>query len=168
MVAQALAAISLGLLGLAGAVKLIDPEPTSGALSVAGLPSGIAIARLLGLTELAAAVIGLGIGGIWSLPAGLLSLGFVGFTIMALRTESPIQSCGCFGREDTPPTWLHVSYNAAAVGALLYLVVTGDSAVTWGAETLDLILYVSFAAIGVYTSYLLLTTLPRTLAVAHR
>jgi hypothetical protein len=167
VVAQAFAAISLGLLGVAGAAKLVDPDPTSGALREAGLPAGKASARLLGAGEAFAAVMALTFGGLVVAPASILYLGFGAFTLWAVRGSRPIQSCGCFGREDTPPSWLHVAYNATAVVALAYLAVTGRPSIPWTLPATELVGYAFFALTGVFASYLLLSSLPQTLSVAR-
>src|SRR5690606_35555046 len=40
-------------------------------------------------------------------------LAFAGFVIRALRSGTPISTCGCFGRPDTPPSPAHVALNLA-------------------------------------------------------
>lgn len=167
VVAQASAAITLGLLGLAGVAKLLDPEPTRGALQAAGMPRSRAFALVLGLLELLAAITGLAIGGASTYLGAALYIGFTWFTLSGLLHRRPIQSCGCFGRDDTPPTWIHVAYNAVAVGALGWVAATGGSAIPWNSPTLELTLYLSLAAAGVFASYLLLSLLPRTLETAR-
>ena len=114
MVASAFSTIALLLLAASGVSKAIDPDPTRGALQAAGLPSSAPVARLLGIFEVLAAAAALTMGGWWVAPAALLYLGFTGFTLAAVRHQIPVQSCGCFGREDTPPAVVHVVYNAIA------------------------------------------------------
>ena len=143
---------------------MVDPEPTSGALRAAGLPSSRPLARLLGAFEVCAAVIGLAIGGAATYPAAVLYLGFTAFTLSGVLNRRPIQSCGCFGRDDTPHSWLHVTYNFLAVLVLGWVAATGGSAIPWDNQLLELIGYVGFAGVGVFASYLILTALPQTLA----
>ena len=166
VVAQAVATIALGLLGASGLTKVVDPEPTSGALSAARLPSSSNAARALGLVEVVVAVVGLAVGGLTLLVAALLYLGFAIFTLSALRRRIPIQSCGCFGRDDTPPTWTHVVYNVIASGALAWSFFLGRLPIDWALPPIELVLWIGFAAIGVFASYLLLSRLPQTLALA--
>ncbi|HVR77971.1 MAG TPA: MauE/DoxX family redox-associated membrane protein [Acidimicrobiia bacterium] len=167
MVAQAVATIALGVLGASGIVKLIDPDPTTGAMSTVGLPASNTLSRLLGIVEIVVAVIALAAGGLAVIAAAGLYAAFAVFTVAALRLELPIQSCGCFGRDDTPPTILHVAYNSGAAAALFTLPVLGLAPIEWGLAPLELALFVGFAAVGVYASYLLLATLPQLLGLAR-
>jgi len=166
MAAQVVAVIALGLLGSGGVAKVVDPDPTSGALEAARLPSSRLLSRLLGTAEIVAAAVGLSVGGTMALPAVLLYVGFTVFTLTAVRRALPIQSCGCFGRVDTPPSWIHVGYNGVATLALAMLVVNQESPIPWAAPPSEFLFYVAFAALGVYLSYLLLTRLPQTLSLA--
>jgi len=167
VVAQAVAAIALGLLGASGVVKLIDPDPTTGAMGTAGLPSSNTISRLLGIIEAVVAVTALAAVGAAVFVAAILYTAFAVFTTSALLRALPIQSCGCFGREDTPPTVFHVTYNLASALALTALPIMGIDPIVWTLAPLELFLYLGFAAIGVCASYLLLTALPKLLEVAR-
>lgn len=122
---------------------------------------------LLGVLEVVAAIAGLAIGATTTYVAALLYLGFTWFTLSGLLNKRPIQSCGCFGRADTPPTWIHVAYNLLAVVALGWVGATGGDTIPWNSPILELSLYLSLAAIGVFASYLLLSLLPRTLKAAR-
>lgn len=148
----------------------MDPEPTRGALKATGLPSATAVAMTLGVWEIAAGAIALVFGGV--IGGGMLALtylGFAGFVGFALARNLPIQSCGCFGRDDTPPTWLHVAVNltAATAGTWIAVTGTGDLLSTLGQQPLAGIPYVGFVGIGVYALYLLLAELPQTLSLAR-
>ncbi|HVR78330.1 MAG TPA: MauE/DoxX family redox-associated membrane protein [Acidimicrobiia bacterium] len=163
VVAQAVSALSLVLLAASGVFKVLDPDPTKGALAAARLPSSRFVARCLGLFEGIAAVVGLAVGGRWLAFAALLYLGFSVFTVVAVSRRLPIQSCGCFGREDTPPTVLHVIFNGFAATALWYLVAVNGLAAPWSGSNTELALFLVFAVLGAYLAYLLLSQLPRTL-----
>lgn len=168
MVAQAVATIALGLLGASGIAKLIDPDPTTGAMTAARLPSSNFLTRLLGSIEVTVAVAALVFGGRVPVAVGAcMYVGFAVFTLAALGKRIPIQSCGCFGREDTPPTAIHVAFNAISALGLAALVVGGLDPIPWTLPMTELILYLGFAAIGVYASYLLMTRLPRLLVLAR-
>ena len=114
------------LLVATGLAKFRRPEYTSGALSALGLPSGQFIVRALGLTEIA---VGLGVlaglGPIPVLAQTLLYLSFLAWIGYAFAREAPLETCGCLGREDTPPYWGHLAVNVLGVvvslGALLTL-----------------------------------------------
>ena len=162
MLAQALGTSALGLLGTSGVAKLIDPDPTTGAMSAARLPSSTLLSRLLGVLEVVLAVSGLAVGGRLPLAAAtLLYLAFALFTFGARVKRLPLQSCGCFGRDDTPPTAIHVAYNVVAMLGLGYLSIAGLAPIEWNSPLIALGIYLVFAGIGVYASYLLLATLPR-------
>jgi hypothetical protein len=163
VVAQAVSALSLVLLAASGVSKVLDPDPTRGALAAARLPSSRWIARGLGLSEVVAAAVGLALGGPWLALAALLYLGFSAFTLIAVSRRLPIQSCGCFGREDTPPTVLHVIFNGFAATALWYLVAVNGQSAPWSGSNTELALFFVFAVVGAYLAYLLLSQLPRTL-----
>lgn len=162
----ALSAISLVLLGASGIVKIFDPAPTSGALEAARLPSSDAISRFIGIAEVGAAILALTRGGVALLAAAVLYAAFTVFTLAAIRRRIPLQSCGCFGREDTPPTAIHVSYNAVATIALTWLAISGTTPVPWDSTPLQLVLFLSFAGLGAIASYLLLARLPPALKIS--
>lgn len=167
MVAQAVATIALGLLGASGVVKLIDPDPTTGAMSTANLPSSHTLSRTLGIVEIATAVMALAMGGVALFVGVGLYVAFAVFTAMALYKRLPIQSCGCFGRDDTPPTRLHLGYNVVAFVALLAVATLGVVPIDWGLRPVELALYLGFATVGVFASYLLMTRLPQLLQLAR-
>jgi hypothetical protein len=102
------------LLALAGAQKLLDPTMTVGALRALGLPASPGGVRVGSAVELALGVAAVAVGGAalwWAVAASYLAFG--GFVVAALRKGTMIGSCGCFGREDTPPHPSHVVLNAA-------------------------------------------------------
>jgi uncharacterized membrane protein YphA (DoxX/SURF4 family) len=166
VIAQAFAAIALGLRAVAGIAKLTDPDPTSGALEAARLPAGRSLARAIGIIEVLSATLGLAIGGLTVLPAAVLYLGFTLFTLSSVLNRRPIQSCGCFGRDDTPPSSVHVVYNSVATLLLGYVVIADIPVIRWSASSFELLAYLGYAAIGAYASYLLLSVMPQTLKVA--
>ena len=160
MLGQAVAAITLMLLGASGIAKVVDPDPTVGALRAAGLPSSRLLSRTLGVAEMIAAILGLGGGAGALIPAVFLYAGFTLFTLAAIRGQIPVQSCGCFGREDTPPSLIHVIYNAVATLSLGWVAVTDPTPVLANASVAQTVLFVVFALVGAYASYLLLARLP--------
>lgn len=102
------------LLAFAGAAKAVDPVMTVGGLRALGLPSsrtwvrvGAAAELLVGLLAAAA-----GWAWVWWLVAASY-LAFAAFVVAALRAGTMLGSCGCFGREDTPPHPLHVVIDVA-------------------------------------------------------
>ena len=163
MLFAAVSAIALGLLGAAGIAKVVDPAPQR---SASHLPSNASVVRLLGAVEVAASILGLLLGGPWVIAAAVLYLGFLVFSWLALRNVVPVQSCGCFGQEDTPPSWFHVVFNLIALIALVVVGVTNGSPIPWNAPLVETSVYLGFAAVRTFLSYLLLTRLPQTLTVS--
>ena len=158
-----MSAISLLLLAASGVSKTLDPDPTTGAMRSAGLPGSRGVSRFLGMAEVAAAGAGIAVGGVWVGAAALLYLGFLVFTVAAVRRRLPIQSCGCFGREDTPPTMAHVVFNAVAAVMLSVTALMSESPVPWSEPPAELVLYLLFAMLGAFLAYLVMAQLPRTL-----
>ena len=163
---EAAAAVALALLAVAGMAKVVEPQYTSGALRATGLPSGIWIVRALGIAESMAGMAGLVFGGPLAAPAAFFYAGFSIFTAAALRRDVPLQSCGCFGREDTPPSMLHVVFNLVATGALAAVALANLSPIPAGAA-LETVLYVGMIGLGTFASVLLITRLPAVLRLAR-
>ena len=124
LVAPAL--VAAVLLALAGAQKLLDPTNTVGALVALGLPSVPGLVRAGAALELVIGVAAIAVGGpvVWGAVAASYLL-FSAFVAFALARKTPLASCGCFGRADTPPSWLHIVVNdvwtAAAIAAAIAL-----------------------------------------------
>ena len=102
------------LLALAGSQKLLDPTMTVGALRALRLPSAPALVRAGSAGELAVGVSAIAVGGagLWWLVSTSY-LAFAAFVAAALRKGTMIGTCGCFGREETPPHPTHVALNLA-------------------------------------------------------
>ncbi|MFZ0015524.1 MAG: MauE/DoxX family redox-associated membrane protein [Acidimicrobiia bacterium] len=161
MLAQAVAAIALGLMATSGVAKFVDPDPTTGAMRAARLPASTPVTYALGVIESTVAVLALVVGGPAVLAGALLYGGFTIFTLAATLYDFPIQSCGCFGRADTPPSRLHVVFNLMATLALGRLAILGMGPIDWSLPAMDLVLFLGFAIAGVFASYLLLAQLPQ-------
>jgi hypothetical protein len=145
------------LLAAAGIAKTVEPLSLVRALRAAGLRvRAPLLARWV--RALAAAEAALGIAAVLrpgTLVAGAVALSYAGFTafvLRALRSGSPLASCGCFGKTDTPPTPGHAAVTALlAVAALL--VAVGPAA------ALDPQLAVVSATLA-YLTYVMLGVLP--------
>ena len=92
-----------------GALKLVDPSGTVGALRALGLPLATNRVRVLAGVEVILGMLA------WSVSSGVLSVlvalsyaAFFGVTTVALVRRLPIDSCGCLGRLETPPSWRHL------------------------------------------------------------
>lgn len=119
--------VAVALLLAGGAAKVVRPAFTARAMRDMGLRASPAAVRAGALAELAVAAGALVGGGGGRLLAGLVALsyaGFAAFVAAALRRGLPLSSCGCFGRDDTPPTPVHLVVNLAAA------VIAGAAALT--------------------------------------
>jgi len=120
--------------------------------------------------ELALGVAALTVGGaaLWSLVA-VSYVAFAAFVTAALRAGTMIGSCGCFGREDTPPHPSHVVLN------LVLAAVAGASAVASPAPPLDAladhpgdaVIAVALATVALGLLWAVFVQLPRTLAAGR-
>jgi hypothetical protein len=141
------------LLLAAGALKLVDPTRTAGALAARGwtVPRWAVRAGALAETVLGAAVIAVG----GYVPPALMAVsyfGFAWFVAGALRTGTPLGTCACFSQPDTPPRPVHVALD----GAFALAAAAGAAA---GVDPLlDASLAVIAGAVGVAVAgYLILT-----------
>ena len=97
--------IASALLALGGAFKAVDPADTAYALRALGLPHAALLVRAGGAAEVVIGVGALAVGGpVFAALVALSYLAFAGFVVVALHSGSPISSCGCFGKVDTPPS----------------------------------------------------------------
>jgi uncharacterized membrane protein YphA (DoxX/SURF4 family) len=152
------------LLLAAGLAKGRDPVPTEQALAALGWPSRPPLVRLLAVAEIVIAI-GTLLGPVrwFGAALGLLHIGFAVFVVGALARDTPLSSCGCFGRADTPPTPVHVVANAV-IAAVALLAAAADAPSPYsewgralGPSAASLALSVATAAVG----YLVLAVLPR-------
>jgi hypothetical protein len=130
------ALVSALLLAVAGAMKAVDPAMTSGALRALRLPSSPMLVRAGAGAELVlgVAAVTTGAPAAWWLVA-VSYLAFATFVVAALRAGTMVGSCGCLGREDTPPHPVHVVLDialavlaaAAAVGGIAPLDAIADA-----------------------------------------
>ncbi len=169
MLAPGILVIGALLLVLSGSAKILGPEPTRGALAAVGLPSGRSAVMVLGVIEVAVgATAALTASRLAVVAMTMLYVGFAGFVAVALARDVPVQSCGCFGKEDTPPSIAHLVVNGAIAAAAGWSVASGSAGVL---ERLadDLAtgtVFLGFAGLGVWLLYLLLAELPKTLNTA--
>lgn len=109
------------MLVAAGAAKVVDPSRTAGALAALGWPSSPVLVRVGAAAELLLGTATLVVGGrVLAMLVAASYLGFALFVMAALRSGTPLGTCGCFGQADTPPRPHHVVFDAAlAAGAVL-------------------------------------------------
>ena len=158
------------LVVVAGAAKVAAPAATVGALKASELPSSRRAVQTLGGGEFVVGVYAIVFG---DLVAGvavvMLYLGFTAFVVNALVRGLPVSSCGCFAKEDTPPTWIHVVVTGLGVGAGVAAIVSPPG------QLLDLLsrdgttlIFLAMTGIAFAFAYMSLTTLPKTLGVAAK
>jgi hypothetical protein len=151
------------LLSLAGGFKLVRPLPTLGALKGVGLPGSLAAVRLLGAAEVVVGVAALltGVAPVMA-SVSVAYAAFGGFVVAARRRGAALQSCGCFGDVDVPPTNLHVAVNViASVTAAVAAITRLDVLDVVSDQPASGVPFVGLCALTVALLYLLLTALPR-------
>ncbi|MFZ6005529.1 MAG: MauE/DoxX family redox-associated membrane protein [Actinomycetota bacterium] len=164
------ALLAATLLSLAGAQKLVDPTSAVGALRALGMPSSGAAVRIGSAVELGLGVLAvvLGLPLLWWAVAASY-IGFTAFVASALRHGTMIGSCGCFGRDDTPPHRTHIYLNLlmAAVAAATPSFIDGSILDALMGGGVRAALLVGVVTIGVYLAYATYVLLPRTLTMAN-
>ncbi len=167
-------AVVAALLVVAGALEVHRPDSTVGALRALGarVPAFVVRAGAFAGAVLGAlALVGDG-GTLGSVVGGLVAvayLAFAGFVALALLRDSPIASCGCFGRDDTPPSVTHIVLNLAAAAVAVAVAVrpgSGIPGVVADQPGLGIPFVLMTAGCG-FLVYLAFTRLPRTLARAR-
>jgi hypothetical protein len=102
------------------ALKLVDPSGTVGASRALGVPLGTDAVRVLAAVELLLGALALSVSS--PVVAALVAVSyavFFGVTVLALVRSLPIDSCGCLGKLETPPSWRHlVVLGVAFLGAV--------------------------------------------------
>jgi hypothetical protein len=162
--------IAAVLLAVAGVLKALDPVDTANALRGVGVPASRTAVRVGGLVEAAVGVFAVVSGGILAaVLVGVSYLGFSVFVAVAMASHSPIATCGCFGKDDTPPSLVHLGIDLAAVGAAIAVAVQPGVGIgdVLSAQPLGGAPYLLLVLVGVGATSLALTALPRTMALAR-
>ena len=163
-------AIAAALLVAGGLLKTARPADTATALRQSGLPATPGLVRAGGLVEAGLGVAALVRGDrVTAVLVAVSYAAFAGFVALALRRGTPLASCGCFGKEDSPPTRLHVALTAAAAAAAVAVAVrpgVGLAAVV-RAQPLGGVPFLLLLCCGVAFAYLALTSVPRLLVLVH-
>jgi hypothetical protein len=165
--------IASGLLVLAGIAKALRPEDTARALielaprRIAPHVSPWAARAVLRVGATAEALLG-----VWAvllprpLAATLVASSYVLFTVVVVHARvhgGAMSTCGCFGRPDTPATWLHAVLNVLFAVAAVTVALHASSDATirtllsrqpWAGVPLLLV-----SGVGVYLTYLSLSPL---------
>jgi len=170
MVLGAFLGVVAGILAVGGVAKLRGPEATVPMLQALGLPASPALARLLGLLEVAVGLTAFLVGG--RVLAAAVAVLFAVFTVAVLRLRAggDAVSCGCFGRSSAPPTMVHVVVDAVAAAAAVAAAVI-DAPGFWSMRP-DLpaggVPQVLLTALAVWLGVAVLTVLPEALVAARR
>src|SRR5439155_2745375 len=154
------------VLAIGGALKVSAPETTARALAGVGLRIPVALVAAGGGVE-----VGVGVGALavgtrpFAVLVAVSYAAFAAFVAVALVRGVPISSCGCFGREDTPPTGVHVAVDVG-LAAVATAVAGGRGGTLAGvvrAQPLAGVPFLVLTAACVYLVYIALTVLPRVL-----
>lgn len=152
MFATSAAVFSL-ILVLTGVAKIARPHDVTRALTDLGLPRIPYAGVIIGIAEVAVGILALFSPVGLAIQAGLFAV-FALWILAALRLEVPLASCGCLGRDDTPPSWGHFNLNVLAVGVSVPAAWSGPVTWTSGMEATTTIVVL---AVGVFLAYVVLT-----------
>jgi len=162
--------VASALLVVAGVAKAIRPGDTAGALAaLASQPLGSrwrTVVRIGAIVEAGVGVAALAVPRpITAALVGTSYAVFIGAIVLARRRGSPLATCGCFGRPDTPPTLVHLVLNVLFLAAAVAVALTAPAGATLGsalaAEPGAGIPLVFVSAVGVWLSVLAMSALGR-------
>ena len=160
------------LLVVAGVPKVVDPMPLVRALRSTGLPSGRPLVRALASGEVLVGAAALAVPGRGTAALVCLAyLAFTGFVGLALARGGVLESCGCFGKADTPPTRAHLAVTALLALAAGALAVAPPGAPVWTADTLTrpaTTVLIGFAALLAVLARAVMALLPLATPAAAR
>jgi Methylamine utilisation protein MauE len=162
--------IAAALLVAGGLLKAARPDDTATALRLSGLPVGSLVVRVGGVAEAGIGTVALVAGDrISAVLVAASYLAFASFIAVALVRDTPLATCGCFGREDSPPSRLHVVLTASAAASAVAVAVQPGVGLATAMRTQPLagVPYVMLVVCGVAFAYLALTSVPRLLALVH-
>jgi hypothetical protein len=166
-------AIATVVLALGGALKALEPAETAYALRLLRLPSASLLVRAGGTFELVIALGALVTGA--TALAIVVALSYALFAVvvmLALSAGTPISSCGCLGRIETPPSWIHVGIDLAAAGIVAAAAVATDTEIALpdvlSRQPLLGVPFLVLVAVGVALVFLAFTALPKTMTAARK
>ncbi|MDH3753659.1 MAG: hypothetical protein OEU32_07280 [Acidimicrobiia bacterium] len=158
------------LLSIAGGLKLVDPLPAVAALRGVGVTASPTTVRIAAAGEcLLGAVAFVQPSAVVAIGVGVVYAAFVLFVTVAMRAGDGATSCGCFGRDDTPPDVMHVILNGSLAAVAIGVATSGagapveviDDGVATGIATLAAITLLTYLLIIAYS------VLPRTRAAVR-
>lgn len=159
------------LLVLAGAPKVLDPQPLLRALRSVGVAGPTVRGRLLsgGVVRVLAVVeSSAGVAGLLApsrVTAVLVVAAYVvfsGFLVLALRRGGVVTSCGCFGKADTPATRTHLALTVLLALAALAVLLAPPAGPVWtsATSTATTLVLLGQAALLTYLAYVVMAVLP--------
>ncbi len=104
------------VLVLTGAAKLLRPTDTVRAVRALKIPLAQQTVYLIAIAEVTIGGAALALPSTYLFAAqAILYASFTVWVTAAMNSGVPVASCGCLGRDDTPPYWGHVVVNVSAV-----------------------------------------------------
>lgn len=141
------------LLLVTGVAKIGRPGDVARAIGEMGLPAPSWSGIVIGVVEVAVGIAAFfHSGGL--LAQGLLYVVFAAWVAAALRLDAPLASCGCLGKDDTPPSAGHLTLNILAASLSLAAVGSGPIEFISGIGSVAQIFLV---VVGLFVSYIVLT-----------
>lgn len=124
------------LLVASGVGKVRYPLGAARALLAAGLPHGFRVVRAFGLIEIAVGLLAaVGPIRVTFIAVASAYAFFAGMLLYFLVGRVQLTSCGCAGKVDVPPSWLHAVLNVAAAATAALAAFYGRTLPTVVAET---------------------------------
>lgn len=164
-------AIAALLLVAGGVAKARAPGDTARALRAVGIPAGTRIVRVGAVLEVAIGVSALVVAS--PLPTALVAISYLAFTafvVQALRAGTPLSSCGCFGKIETPPSRVHIVIDLVVVVMAAAVAIVGTDVSlpeVLPAQPLAGVPFLLLVGIGSGLVFLAFTSLPRTFAAVR-
>jgi hypothetical protein len=164
-------AIAALLLVAGGVAKSRTPLDTALALQAVGIPTSPRVVRIGAVIECAVGIGALFVGS--RVLVALVAISYFAFSVFvvgALRAGTPISSCGCFGKIDTPPSRIHVVIDATVAAAALAVAIAGTDVslpTILPSQPLAGVPFVMLVTMGAALVFLAFTSLPRTLAAVR-
>ena len=155
--------LAVAVLLTAAVAKLADPRPTALALRAAGLPVAPSVVRAGAAAELAVALLAVTGSAAGAALLAATYAAFGAFVAVALRRRTPLRSCGCLGKADTPPSRLHLALDAGAAMVGMVAAAGGGLPVVEHARAAGAgpaLAFVALLAVGTYACHVALAVLP--------
>jgi hypothetical protein len=156
--------VAAGLLIVAGVAKAIHPDDTARAIGGSVRPMRWMV-RFLATFEVVVGLAALARPGTLTGALVAASYAFFAGVVATVRVRGgPLATCGCFGRPDTPATWLHVGINllfAAAAAAVAVASWSGSLITVLGHQPAHGLPLLFASAVALWLTVQALSTLPR-------